>query len=298
MIADLDETIRQLLRDELPIKNGEIGVSFEQPRRENTARWSKPTVNLFLYDVRENNVLRRHEWERLPDNGNGGHQPGGHQAAMKRSPMRVDCLYMLTTWANDPGDEHRLLARCLQVLFRFPVFPADRLVGTLQNPPYDIRGQLASHDRLTNPAEVWSALDNEMRPSVSYVVTLALDPWQVVTGPVVRTLTLRSGQADALPRRWHLAEGTASEVSFIGGTVRQGSREGPPVADIQVAIKGTGLFDTTDAEGHFSLGGMPRGEYVLVAWPAKGRPRERTVQVPAVGADGAPAADGEYDMEI
>ncbi|MCB0005881.1 MAG: DUF4255 domain-containing protein, partial [Anaerolineales bacterium] len=66
MITDLDETIRNILRAELPIKNGEIDVKFDQPKREWSARLNKPTINLYLYDVRENNVLRTHQWERMP----------------------------------------------------------------------------------------------------------------------------------------------------------------------------------------------------------------------------------------
>ena len=58
MIADLDETLQQLLKNELPIKNGEIDIKFEQPKREWSARLSKPTVNFFLYDLRENVKLR------------------------------------------------------------------------------------------------------------------------------------------------------------------------------------------------------------------------------------------------
>lgn len=168
MIADLDETIRQLLIKELPVKNGEIDIKFEQPKREWSARVSKPTINLFLYDVRENNILRQHQWERVRE-GNG-------TVTQKRSHMRVDCLYMLTTWASDPEDEHRLLTRALMALFRYPILPEDRLEGTLRNPPYEIQARLAAHDRLTNPAELWSSLDNELRPSISYVITLALDP--------------------------------------------------------------------------------------------------------------------------
>jgi hypothetical protein len=293
MIADLDETIRQLLKEELPIKNSEIEISFEQPRRENSARWTKPTVNLFLHDVRENNVLRQHQWERLPDGGNGG-----RVASQKRSPLRIDCNYMLTTWAADPEDEHRLMTRCLLVLFRFPILPESRLVGTLRNPPYDIQAQLARHDKLTNPAEIWSALDNEVRPSVPYTVTLALDPWQVVTGPIVRTLTLHSGQADTLSHRPRLIDATREEWSFIGGTVRDRTRDGHPREGVQVAVKGTGLLARTDAQGRFTLGSLPRGQYTLVAWPPKGKPREKEIVVPAVDEAGKPATNGDYDLEL
>lgn len=287
MIADLDETIRQLLITEMPIENGEIDVTFDQPKREWSSRLSKPTVNLFLYDVRENNVLRQHQWERLSDGNNGG-----NLAHLKRSPFRVDCSYMLTTWAADSEDEHRLLTCCLLTLFRFPVLPEDRLVGSLENPLFEIQARLASHDKLTNPAEVWNTLDNEIRPSVSYVVTLALDPWSEIIGPIVRIFTLRSGQSNTLPYRYRLVDETRAEMNFIGGTVRDKARGGAPLAGVEVAIKGTGLFSKTDEEGRFTLGSMPPGEYTLVAWPAKGKPREKKIKI------AAPVEDGDYDLEV
>ncbi|MEM5776360.1 MAG: Pvc16 family protein, partial [Anaerolineaceae bacterium] len=99
MIADLDESIRQLLKLDMPIKNGEIDIVFDQPRREWSARLSKPTLNFFLYDVRENTTLRHHDMERL---GNGR---AGDMASLKRTPFRVDCSYIITAWAADPEDE-------------------------------------------------------------------------------------------------------------------------------------------------------------------------------------------------
>jgi hypothetical protein len=284
MLEDLDETIRQILVAEIPIKNGEVEIAFDQPKREWSARLSRPTLNLFLYDVRENNVLRQHQWERLPGNGRDG------QAHLKRMPFRVDCTYMLSSWATVPEDEHRLLTRSLLALFRFPVLPDDRLVGGLRNPPFEIQTRLASHDRLTNPAEVWASLDNEIRPSISYVVTLALDPWTEITSPVVSTLKLQSGQAHRLPRAYGLADGTHSELVDFGGEVRHRSGDKQPYPGIQVAIKGSGLFSASDQNGRYVLGSIPPGDYTLVAWPPEGKPVEKEVSLP-----GGP---GDYDFEL
>jgi hypothetical protein len=206
---------------------------------------------------------------------------------------------MLTTWARDPADEHRLLTRSLLALFRFPVLPPERLAGSLRNPQYDIQARLASHDRLTNPAEVWSALDNELRPSLSYIITLALDPWiEVKDDAIVRTLTMHTGQTNTLPRLPSLVDETRNEMTFIGGTVWDQTRPGQPLAGIAVAVKGTGLLDTTDEQGRFTLGRLPRGDYVLVAWPSEGKPREKRIMVPAVSSEGRPATDGNYDLEL
>ncbi len=205
MLADLDETLRQLLIVELPVKNGELDISFDLPKRDWSSRISKPTVNLFLYDVRENNVLRQHQWERPTSSPSNAGAPTAH---LKRTPLRVDCSYMITAWAADPEDEHRLLTRCMLALFRHPTLPSRFLVGTVQNPPFDIQARLAQHDALEDPSDLWNVLDNEMRPGVSYVVTLALDPWQEITGPLVRTRILRFGQAQGLPTRPDLVPGS------------------------------------------------------------------------------------------
>jgi hypothetical protein len=294
MIADLDKTIRQLLLDELSIKNGEIEISFDQPKREWSARLGNtPTINLFLYDVRENPHLRTHQWE-APTNGRNGKPLDPKLVHQKRTPMRVDCFYMLTTWANDSGDEHRLLTDCMIALFRHPLLDEARLEGRLQNPTYDVRTRLASHDVLTNPAEVWGALDNEMRPSVSYVVTLTLDPWSTISGPPVRTFSLSAGQEgnpSELAQRPLTPDPQQSTLTFIGGSVRNRESDGPPAAGLEVSIKDTGLYTRTDEQGRFRFGGLLPNDYTLVVQPPKGRQKTKAISVPAKTGE-------DYDLEI
>ena len=71
MIDDLDDALRDLLIREMPIKNNEIDISFGQPNKEWSSRLSRPTLNLYLHDIRENPTLRRDqnfaELERRPD---------------------------------------------------------------------------------------------------------------------------------------------------------------------------------------------------------------------------------------
>lgn len=278
MIEDLDKSITQLLVNEIPVANGDIGIEFHQPTREWSARRTKPVINLFLYDVRENNTLRQHQWQQV---GNGRDRLS-HQ---KRTPYRVDCHYMLTCWANEPEDEHYLLSRAMLALFRHPILPEVYLVGQMKEQPFDIQAHLARHDRLTNPAEVWSVLDNEMRPAIAYIITLALDPWAEVISPLVHTFILRAGQANALPTRQMVLPDSLDTRYAIGGWVQRGQT---PQQGIRVAVQGTGYVAETDAEGRFMLGMFPAGDYVLIAWPDKGGPTTRAVTVPGA----------EYDIEL
>jgi hypothetical protein len=307
MIADLDETIRELLIAEIPIANGEIEISFDQPIRDWSAKLSRPTINLFLYDVRENPTLRQHQWQQV---ANGRSQD--HLARQKRTPFRVDCLYMLTTWAKEPADEHRLLTRTMLALFRHPTLPEEHptkkgeklLVGSLRNPPFEIQARLASHDRLTNPAEVWGALENDLRPSVSYIVTLALDPWQEVEGPIVETLILRPGPATGLPNAPRLVSDDPDQDNiFIGGTVRH-KATGESLKKVKVEIKGLGLFSETDERGRFKLGPVTYGAHTLVASPTAETAPESSTTIPSQEKEitvynaRLDKKRGDYDVEL
>ena len=279
MIADLDRTIEELLIRELPIKNGEIDIKFDQPKREWSARLARPTINFFLYDVRENNVLRQHQWQKVAMQ-NGRLTP--NQVQQKRTPFRIDCHYMMTVWATEPQDEHRLMSRSLMALFRHPIIPSDVLMGDLKDQPFKLQAWLGSHDKLTNPAEIWGSLDNEIRPSISYIVTLAIDPWQVLSTPLVSTLTMDMGQVDKPDEHRELEEGTRGTAVTIRGTVIQNDL---PQPNIQVAIKGTGLFTTTNEEGQFAISPLQAGDHTLVIWPAEGQPQEKAISIPAENYD-------------
>lgn len=287
MLADLDETLRQLLTAEIPIRNSEIDVKFDQPKREWSARLSKPTVNLFLYDIRENVLLKRQQMDMT--------RHDGRTATQKRSPYRVDCTYMVTSWAAQAEDEHRLMARTLQALFKFPTLPAGRLRGKMRGQPYPIPMQLARHDKLTNPAELWSALDNELRPGVSLMLTVALNPWEAVTGPAVQLLTMRTGFYEFIPdEEGRVKRPLVHESYVVGGVVSMKGEADEvltPLRGARVAFKGTGYIGTTDEEGRFRLGTILAGSYTLVVWPPDGvgmPPQERPLSVPA--------SDGNYDF--
>lgn len=110
IIDFIDEALRQLLTRELPIKNGEVDIAFNQPKREWSACASRPTLNLFLFDIRENNKLRQSTPAFDIERGDNG------MVVQRRKPIRLDLYYMITAWAADAEDEHRLLARAVMAL--------------------------------------------------------------------------------------------------------------------------------------------------------------------------------------
>lgn len=287
MIDDLDETIRQLLIEEMVIATGEIDIAFDQPKREWSARLSRPTINLFLYDIRENVQLRKFGWEEVE------HQTSDDTVTRKLTPLRIDCHYMLTTWAAEPEDEHRLLTRAMLALFRYPQIPTQRLVGRLQNQAYDIRTRLAAHDKLTNPAEIWSAMDNELRPTVSYLVTLTMDPWTDVTEPVVRTFQFGLGpMASAETENGETTPSSPTPVDnrmTIAGVIRR-QADKAPVPRARVTIKELGAYALTRENGRYQIKAIPPGQYTLEVRLLSGKTTRKTITVPA--------PDGNYNLEV
>jgi hypothetical protein len=185
VFAEVDETIRQLLIDHVPLDLDEVDVSFDAPDREWSARLSRPTVNCFLYDVRQNLERRDAEWTVTRN-------PRTNTVTRKQGPLRVDATYYMTVWARMPEDEHRLLWRVFSVLARFPVLPREILAGELQDQPYPLQARVADpSEQHTSATDLWQALDNRVRPSLSYVLTLTLDPQLEFESPIVLTRVAR-----------------------------------------------------------------------------------------------------------
>jgi len=268
MINELEEFLKQLLIRELPIKNGEVSIEFDQPKREWSSRLSRPTINVFLYDLRENNILRQPEWNV---------DRGRETATKRRSAARIDLNYMITAWASEAEDEHRLLARTLMALLRNPLIAVEDLPENLRGQPVPIPLTIASHEALQNVADIWGVLDNEIRPAVALTMTVALNPYQPVTGPAVRTRELRFGTAlDA--RRQRMLPGSPPDAIWqIGGWLVSDR----PLEEIRMTLAERGENIPVAPDGQFKIGNLEEGEYNLEISVAGGHPSRHPLKVPS-----------------
>ncbi len=167
MLDALDNTLKVIFVN-CGFEQGQI--SFKPPDAA-VIEGTLPAINLFLYDVRENRELRSNEW--LQERQSDG------TVSRQRSPVRVDCAYLITAMAGDPLSEHRLLGQVMMALLRYPHIPAELLQGELAGQdPLPTSSLQASN--LQSLSEFWQAMGNKARAVLNYTVTISVDPYAAV----------------------------------------------------------------------------------------------------------------------
>ena len=264
MFDDADETLREVLLADVPVDRDEVDITFERPNREWSSRLSKPTLNLFLFDIRERVDFRDDSW--VSTRGADG------KITRARGPRRVDLSYQVTAWTKEPGDEHRILGRVMASLFRQTQVAPEHLKGVLVNASTPVLVRSMPPDFVTKPADFWGVMDNDLRASLTWVATVPLDVFLPVTGPMVVTREVRY--------RDRFSEDFESFIR-IGGLVHRRGDTGNVVANALVKVAGTGSEATTGSDGRFVLPWVPRGLITLRVERPGEDAVEREVSVPS-----------------
>jgi hypothetical protein len=279
MFQDLDDTVQQMLADPVMVANFSdllnADVSFETPDRNYAP--AQPTLNLFLYDVKENRELRENVL--TPRN-----QPSdGYR--LRRAPLRLDCAYLATTWSNRNGaakvaEEHALLGQAMRWLSRFAAIPTVYLQGSLVDQAYPVPLYVAQADANRDAGEFWMAMGIAPRTAFYLLATIAMDLDIEIETPLVTTTIAWYG---------HVGDATPEELININGFVFDAA--GTPVSGATVSLAPDGGVVETDAAGRYAYFRLRRGtQYLLTAGkPGLGQ-TARNVEVPS--------STGEYDMRL
>jgi len=264
MIRDLSETLQKMLDDEaLKIFFKDLfdaHIAFDRP--DEGFKPTQTTMNLFLYDIREDMELRSNELVITRDNGD---------AKIHRPPLRVACSYLVTAWpvGNDLTlQEHRLLSQVLMVLSQYPKIPDKFLQGKLKEQrPQDPEAEgrklyppspmiTAQADGLKNPHEFWTAIGNKLRPSISVTVTISMQPFEPEIADLVIASDLRIAERalpidDQHPNRLQLA--TLQGPFRVVGKVTTDDQTPTPIAAAKVELTSTNLTGITDVMASIHL---------------------------------------------
>jgi len=264
MVADLDTGLRDLLVAQLK-RHGfdDVDVVFDTPTSEWASQLTRPTVNIFLCDLRKSS----RPGQSGPSTGRSNNRTNERPPA-----LRIDCIFAVTTWSKAVADEHRLLSQVLGVLYAFPI-----LDGHL-GPRFDNQAQefeiaaSVGEQRPEQRADFWRSVGGVYKPALDYVVTLSVEAGRVTErGPDVRTMTLRTQLTDH-PR------GGVQELAHVGGVVTD--EDGEPVADAWVAVPELGRLAMSASNGRFRVPRVPPGEHEVRVRDRDGREATVTVKVP------------------
>jgi len=204
VIHEVDEVLRTLLRGGALAGSG-VEVDFDAPTRDWAARRNSPTINAYLYDIRED--VARRQTGQLP-------VVDERDVVVKRRrpPRWFRLSYLITAWTKKAQDEHRLLSATLATLLPHELLPPDRLPGPLgalgMTVPLSVSGNRTESRSL---AEIWSALGGELKPSLDLVATVPFPAYPdydagppVTEGAVVRARVVDGdGEAADAEERAH-----------------------------------------------------------------------------------------------
>ncbi|WP_148572922.1 DUF4255 domain-containing protein [Nocardioides caldifontis] len=163
MIHDVDSALSALIEREATGTKG-VEVVFDAPTKDWAGRRNAPTVDVYLYDIRED--LRRRERGLLNE------YDEGRVTARHLPPRYFKLSYLVTAWTQRPEDEHRLLSSLLACFLRHEALPEELLGGALAEMGLSVPITIAlppPEDR--SFADVWSALGGELKPSLDLVVS-------------------------------------------------------------------------------------------------------------------------------
>jgi hypothetical protein len=261
-IADLDEGLRTLLRRELERHGFEgVEIAFDAPSKEWAGKLTGPTVDVFLYDLRE--AVERASGTPSERRENG-------RAVVTAPPLHLELTYAITAWTKAVQDEHRLLSQVLSILFSHEELPAD-VLGDPEGTALT-RAETSVGRPREEKADFWTSVGGQYKASIDYVVHIVLESGATfVRGPEVRTQTVRLLQAEA-------PASTMEELHRLAGTVVD--RDGLPSAGAWIALPDVGLWTASDPRGRFTFSRLRGGRYRVLARAADGRETEAGVEVP------------------
>lgn len=281
MISEIDQALRELLLRNLPMRRGEVDIVFDQPKREWSARLSKPSLNLYLYDIRENIELRvSQQVQRQPVDDN--------RISLRFTPQRFDLCYLVTGWAKDIQDEHLLLSSALMTFLRHPLLPDDLTPSELKQPELPVRLAIAQSSETRDVTDLWNTLDNEMHPAIRVKVTIAIEPIAPQIVPAVTTTELdfvRKPNADEIAAR---PEGQppkpvkASSRFMVRGKITS-QKYSPSV--LKLVLKETGQEIEIREDGEFHVTRLQAGEYHLDVLANERLLKHQKIQVPSPSYD-------------
>jgi Pvc16 N-terminal domain len=164
MVLELvDASLEALLRAAVPLSATDVDVAFDAPSREWSGKLNRPTVNLFLWDIKRSTDHARAGVETVIRN----EQP------MRRLVLpRVELRYLVTAWTSEHRDERVLLSELLRVALTYQEIPEGYIAAGLADiaPPR----MMVARSGETH-MDIFQTLEGQLKPALDLVVITEVD---------------------------------------------------------------------------------------------------------------------------
>lgn len=193
MLEELDGSLRNFLRADVPLRADDVDIEFATPDKDWSARLSRSTLNLFMFDIRRS-TSRAISGRSVRFDERGPRE-------LFRTPM-IRVRYLLTVWTAEAADEHRVLGDVLRLLAVTGEIPSAHLAGDLAELGHPVELAIANEDAVRT-SDLWSPLGVTPRANLELVATLpARRPVERVVGrpPTEVEATISAPPPPAPPR--------------------------------------------------------------------------------------------------
>ena len=170
MISYINDMIKNYLQNNLKANEvGELDYNFNVPTKKLSEEFELDTVSIYLLDVKENLTLRQNEWE-TSFNTDG-------QLTKVAPTIMLNMYFLISAFSKDKDieDEHKLFSKVLSLLYH-PDFTSYLNNNYSMTLPRDISIELFPQQYINEHLglQLWSAIDQNIRPIISLKVTAPL----------------------------------------------------------------------------------------------------------------------------
>ena len=156
VLGDVTRTLEEILVTEQQ-PPGLFEVSLRSPAIETISEGMGPRVNLYLFRIEENINAKNRDWAAV----------GTERQSYP--PLALDLHYVLTPYAENQVDEHRVLGEALRILYDRSALEGEVLQGTLTQGEHRLSLDLCSFD-IEEQTRIWNSFNQPYRLSVCYRV--------------------------------------------------------------------------------------------------------------------------------
>lgn len=207
----LDESLEAFFRATVPLSATDIDVSFEAPDREWSAKLTRPTVNVFLWDIRRSASRSRSGVRTVPDaDGTIVHRP---------APPVLELRYVITAWTSSHVDERALLAGLVRAMLAYGAIPRAYLTEAFA----DLDAPVLTMARAgEDHVDVMRNLEGQLKPGINMVLSTEFEIGvDQVAGPPVEEFGISVGRiGDAATQQRRRVAGEVADPAAVGVVAR------------------------------------------------------------------------------